>query len=163
MKELDFEPIKTREIFLKNYALHDIASKIGDELLKTRGFEVREFGMDRRYERVWEAGEDKPDRIVLRGGKPVCLIDWKGKSSHKYILNQRAYDSYRKVSKRSCIPCWVIFFIIRREEGRIDDVKCVEVNSAKVTKIYKEWNGNAVVQFSQDSLFSLSAFFARIS
>ena len=159
--KFDFELIKKKEIFLKNYNLHDIASSIGDKMLTSMGFELEEFGKDERYRAVWEAGKDKPDRIVLKDGRTLFLLDWKGKASEKFIMNQRAYLSYLKYSEKMDLPCWVIFFIIDREKELIEDIKCVELNNAKITKEYREWNGNKVVEFSSDSLVSLEDFLRK--
>jgi hypothetical protein len=158
MKKLDFEVIKTTEIFEKNYTLHDIASEIGDKVITTSGFIVKEFGKNRRYERVWEAGEDKPDRIIFKDNKPIFLLDWKAKTRYNYIMNERAYNSYMDASRKLGIPCWVIFFVINIREKKVEDIRCIELNKAKVIERYKEWDGNIVIRFCEDELISFADF-----
>jgi len=91
LNKLDFNSVKTKSKFLENYRLSDKAARMGDELLKANGLEPVPFGEDRRNERVWEAGKDKPDRKVLSGGRAVALVDWKGKSKDYWMINERAY------------------------------------------------------------------------
>jgi hypothetical protein len=110
MKNRDFGVIKTESEFLSNYSLHDRAQHIGEKYLKDKGIIYSTFGEDRRFEKVWEAGEDKPDIIIMHpkiAQKPLCLLDWKGKKSQGIRLNKRAYLSYRKIAKKMGIPAIV--------------------------------------------------------
>ncbi len=96
MKKLGFAVIKNKETFLENSELSDRAAKIGDAILRENGLEPIPFGEDRRNERVWEAGRDKPDRKILKKGEEIALLDWKGKTKDYWMINERAYNSYRK-------------------------------------------------------------------
>ncbi|MCB0732542.1 MAG: hypothetical protein KDC88_16080, partial [Ignavibacteriae bacterium] len=93
MKTLDFKPKKSKEDFRKNYKLHDLAEYHGKNLLTQWGIDFEDFGKDKRYEKVWEKGEDKPDIIAELNGKKF-LIDWKGKTKEVFWVNKRAIDSY---------------------------------------------------------------------
>ena len=89
MKELDFKPHKTTEEFRNNYKLHDLAEECGKNLLVQWGIKFDLFGKDRRYEKVWERGKDKPDLIISYKGKEG-LLDWKGKHTSRWIMKYGA-------------------------------------------------------------------------
>ncbi len=74
MKDLDFRVIKDEKKFLANYDLSDLAAAMGDTLLRSSGLEPVPLGEDRRNERVWEAGEDKPDRRIRKNGREIALL-----------------------------------------------------------------------------------------
>lgn len=118
MEELNFKPKKTKEEFLNNYVLHDIAKKIGEQELKNRGFDLCDYGEDRRGEKVWEAGKDKPDAIIKYLGKELCLIDWKGKNKGDSmgIINVRAFYSYCKISEEKKLPVYLCVYIGIKQE-----------------------------------------------
>ena len=93
MKSLNFQPTKTKEDFRKNYKLHDLAEYHGKNLLLQWGIDFKDFGNDRRFEKVWEKGKDKPDLAAEFKNKQF-LIDWKGKSKDGFWVNKRAVESY---------------------------------------------------------------------
>lgn len=108
MRQLDFEPIKSTEEFRKNYQMHDKALGILKSYLRQRNFIIINYGPDRRNERVW--GDDKPDLIIWQNGYWLAFIDCKGHSSDKWMLNERAYNTYLNYSKIYQIPiicAWV--------------------------------------------------------
>jgi len=144
VKDLDFDVVKSEEIFQRNYKLHDIAEHYGKKLLQSRGFTVKDFGIDMREKNVWEAGENTPD---------VKL--YKGKSSKKYlgVMNDRSYKSYLHFS-----PCWVIWFLISRKERKVKEIKCAHIKEAEVGRKWEEWNSNTVVKISDSALLSFSSF-----
>jgi len=75
MKELDFRPAKSKEEFRSNYKLHDLSEQVGKNLLVQWGFDFKTLGEDKRYQKLWEKGEDKPDIILTSKGKSA-LLDW---------------------------------------------------------------------------------------
>src|SRR6266568_6888370 len=81
LKKLEFDPIKSKRRFLENYELSDRAAQMGDDMLRKSGFDSVPFGEDRRNERVWEMGKDKPDRRILKNGREIALVDWKDRKS----------------------------------------------------------------------------------
>ena len=111
MKNLDFNPTKSTDDFRKNYKLHDIAEFNGKNLLTQWGFTCHDFGEDNRYKKVWEKGEDKPDSIISYKDKSA-LLDWKGKHSSTWLVNERAFKSYQKWSKEFGLPVVIAFFVI---------------------------------------------------
>jgi hypothetical protein len=103
MEDLNFQPHKSKEEFRKNYKLHDLAEQFGKNLLIQWGIKFDIFGKDRRYEKVWEGGKDKPDLIISYKGKEA-LLDWKGKHNAKWIMNERAYQSYLAWKNKMNMP-----------------------------------------------------------
>ena len=110
MKKLYFQPAKTKEDFRKNYKLHDLAEYHGKNLFFQWGIDFKEFGKDKRNEKVWEKGKDKPDIIAEYGSKKF-LVDWKGKTKEEFWVNKRAIESYENWSKELKLPIFVCFFI----------------------------------------------------
>ena len=125
MKELDFKPHKSKEEFRNNYKLHDLAEQLGKNLLIQWGIRFDIFGKDRRYERVWEKGKDKPDLIISYKGKDEVL-DWKNKIN---------------------MPVFVAFFLFDEKENLIENrLAVVGVHKPKASST-KEWDKNKTVEF----------------
>lgn len=153
MKELDFQPHKSTEEFRKNYKLHDIAEECGKNLLIQWGIKFDLFGKDRRYEKVWEKGKDKPDLIVSYKGKDG-LLDWKGKHTSKWIMNERAYQSYLDWKNKMNMPVFIAFFLFDEKESLMKNrLAVVGVHKPKISST-KEWDKNKTVEFDN----SLPAF-----
>ncbi len=149
MKELDFDPLKSGDEFRHNYKLHDLAEFHGKKMLKDWGFSFDNFGMDKRNEKVWEKGEDKPDLIFSYNGRRV-LLDWKGKHKPVWLINKRAFLSYKKWMQKINMPALVCFFVFD-ESNKITDVRfaCIGRHSFLESK-GKEWDKNATVEFEMD-------------
>lgn len=150
MKDLNFRPHKTKEAFRNNYKLHDLAEEFGKNLLIQWGFSFEIFGKDRRYEKVWEGGKDKPDLIISYKGKNA-LLDWKGKHSTKWIMNERAYNSYLTWKTKMKMPVFISFFLLDEKNNILENrFAIVGVHSTKPSNS-KEWDKNKTVEF-EDSL-----------
>ena len=146
MKELDFKPHKSKEEFRNNYKLHDLAEQLGKNLLIQWGIRFDIFGKDRRYERVWEKGKDKPDLIISYKGKDA-LLDWKGKHTSKWIMNERAYKAYLDWKNKINMPVFVAFFLFDEKENLIENrLAVVGVHKPKASST-KEWDKNKTVEF----------------
>jgi len=146
MKELDFKPHKSKEEFRNNYKLHDLAEQLGKNLLIQWGIRFDIFGKDRRYERVWEKGKEKPDLIISYKGKDA-LLDWKGKHTSKWIMNERAYKAYLDWKNKINMPVFVAFFLFDEKENLIENrLAVVGVHKPKASST-KEWDKNKTVEF----------------
>lgn len=146
----DFDVRKTEKDFLRNYDLHDIAENEGNRVLRDLGYELHQFGEDRRYERVWEAGNDKPDKIVTKKNdtKEICLLDWKGKKyTREYMMNERAFKSYMRISKSMDLP---VVVCMARINGIILDFVYFILSNDIVIERKKAWDDNIVVILSND-------------
>jgi hypothetical protein len=151
LKELDFNPIKSKRKFLENYKLSDRAAQMGDEMLQKNGFTPVLLGEDRRNERVWEAGKDKPDRKILKDGREIALVDWKGKSKDYWMINERAYNGYLEWSKKLKLPVYVAIWsfqsgkgkFIKLPAGTVSKTLQRDLNTVVVfdPKDMKPWNG----------------------
>ena len=149
MKKLDFQPAKSKENFRKNYKLHDLAEYHGKNLLFQWGIDFKDFGKDRRYERVWEKGEDKPD-IIAQYKNVNFLIDWKGKTKEAYWINKRAINSYLNWSKKLKLEVIICFFIFDKQNN-LTERKFALVSKHKYKVIEnKAWDKNEVVKFEAD-------------
>ncbi len=133
--------IKEEKKFLENYDLSDRAAAIGDALLRQNGLEPLSFGEDRRNERVWEAGKDKPDRRILKSGREIALLDWKGKSKDHWMINERAYNGYVEWGVKLNLPVYVAIWSFQGEKGRFIRLPLVTFSRAK------QWDKNVVAVF----------------
>jgi len=110
-------------------------------LLRKNGFDPVPFGEDRRNERVWEKGKDKPDRKILKNGRGIALVDWKGKSKDYWMINERAYNGYLGWSDKLKLPVYVAIWSFQSGQG-----KFIKLPAGTVSK-KTEWDRNAVVVF----------------
>jgi Holliday junction resolvase len=148
MKDLKFKPAKSKEDFRNNYKLHDLAEYHGKNLLTQWGIDFDDFGKDKRYEKVWEKGEDKPD-IIAKFDDKKFLIDWKGKSKEAFWVNKRAIDSYINWSEKLNMPIVICFFLF--ENNQLKDRRFALVTMHKYEEIFsKAWDKNEVVKFNEE-------------
>ncbi len=149
MKDLDFDPLKSGDEFRHNYRLHDLAEMGGKKMLTNWGFSFDDFGMDKRYEKVWEKGEDKPDLILSYNGRRA-LLDWKGKHKPVWLINKRAFLSYKKWMLKINSPAFVCFFVFD-DKNKITDVRFASIGKHSFLESKeKEWDKNATVEFEMD-------------
>jgi hypothetical protein len=149
MKKLDFNPAKSKDDFRKNYKLHDLAEYHGKNLLTQWGIEFIDFGNDRRYEKVWEKGKDKPD-VIVEVNEQKFLVDWKGKSKEAFWVNKRAIDSYITWSKKLNMQMFVCFFLFDKNH-HLKDRRFVLLSKHKFEVVNnKAWDKNEVVKFDDD-------------
>lgn len=150
MKELDFRPHKSTKEFRNNYRLHDIAEVCGKNLLTQWGIKFDLFGKDKRSEKVWEQGKDKPDLIISYKGKDA-LLDWKGKHSSKWLMNERAYNAYLDWSNKMKLPVFIAFFLFdKNEDLKETRLTVVGIHMPKSSS-KREWDKNKTIEFD-DSL-----------
>jgi len=149
MKKLDFNPSKSTADFRKNYKLHDLAEYSGKNLLTQWGIDFKNFGDDKRFEKVWEKGEDKPDVIINYKGKSV-LLDWKGKRKPRWIVNKRAIDAYEKWSEKYSLHVIITFFVFDEnnvlKERRFAFLK----KHSYIESSGRQWDKNKTVEFNRD-------------
>jgi len=149
MKSLNFNPSKSTEEFRKNYRLHDLAEYHGKNLLLQWGVDFMDYGKDKRYERVWEKGEDKPD-IVAELGDIKFLIDWKGKSKKDFWINKRAFDSYKNWSKNLNLEVVICFLVFNNKNRLIErSFAILSIHNANIME-KKAWDRNKIVSFGND-------------
>ena len=144
--------IKTDKAFHRNYSLHDRAESEGLKVLDSyRKFKIENFGEDRRFEDVWEAGEDKPDIKITFKNKDLCLLDWKGKYSDWICINERAYNSYDRIAKSMNIP---IIIAMARFEKKTNNLISFQYfilpDDNLISKKTRSWDGNIVVHFDKE-------------
>lgn len=148
MKRLDFVPAKSKEEFRKNYNLHDKAVDDGLNLLTQWGIEFKPFGEDRRYERVWEKGEDKPD-VIIYSKEGKAFLDWKAKKSNRFLVNERAVEAYARWSEKYKLPVLIAFFLYDAENVLIDRRLVLLGKDAFFKSEKREWDKNRTVEFDK--------------
>ena len=149
MKDLNFNPPKSKEEFRHNYRLHVLAERAGKNLLVQWGLEFHDFGEDKRYEKLWEKGEDKPDVIINYKGV-TALLDWKGKHSKTFIANTRAVKAYLRWQEKMKMPVLMAFFVFD-EQNYLADRKFAALNVHKfVNSESIQWDKNKTVEFEGD-------------
>ncbi|MBI9071934.1 MAG: hypothetical protein JEY94_10065 [Melioribacteraceae bacterium] len=149
MKKLDFNPLKSGEDFRSNYKLHDLAEASGKNLLTQWGLNYKEFGEDRRYQSVWEKGEDKPD-IILSYKDIHAFLDWKGKHHSHWLVNQRAINAYENWSKRFNIPIIIAFFVFDINKALLERRFAFLNLHNYIASQKKQWDKNTTVEFRAD-------------
>jgi hypothetical protein len=147
MENLNFRPSKSKADFRKNYLLHDLAEYAGKNLLTQWGIKFSEFGQDKRYEALWEKGNDKPDLIISVNNKKAFL-DWKGKSSSKWLVNKRAIDAYELWKNKFNLPVIIAFFIFNNEKELVEKKFALLGVHKYVSSPKKQWDKNLTVEFS---------------
>jgi hypothetical protein len=157
LEELDFTPHKSTSDFRKNYRLHDLAENYGKNLLIQWGIKFEEFGKDKRYQKVWEKGKDKPDLLINYKGKKA-LLDWKAKHKPQWIVNKRAVDSYGGWEKQMRLPVIVCFALFDKEENLLEQrFACIGKHVLK-NGSGEAWDKNKTIEFEQVlPLFSKAA------
>jgi Holliday junction resolvase len=149
MKELNFQPAKSKEDFRKNYKIHDLAEYHGKNLLTQWGIDFSDFGKDNRYQKVWEKGKDKPD-VIAEYNELKFMIDWKGKSKEAFWVNKRAIDSYINWSKKLNMQMLICFFLFDKN-NHLKDRRFVLLSKHKFEVVNdKAWDKNEVVKFNND-------------
>lgn len=146
MKELDFNPHKSTQEFRDNYKLHDLAEACGKNLLIQWGIKFNIFGKDRRYEKVWEKGRDKPDLIISYRDKEA-LLDWKGKHASKWLMNERAYKAYLDWRTKMKMPVFIAFFLFDEKDNLVENRFAVIGVHSPIKSKTKEWDKNKTVEF----------------
>ncbi|MFH1198161.1 MAG: hypothetical protein V1720_20835 [bacterium] len=149
MKKLDFNPVKTGKEFRDNYKLHDLAEEMGKNLLVQWGIDFREFGKDRRFERVWEKGEDKPDLIITHNLKDA-LLDWKAKKKPEWIANERAVKSYERWKEKLVLPVIIVFMVFDEQQKLLEKRFAVFSQHQFKYNQRKEWDKNSTVKFENE-------------
>ena len=146
MKELDFKPKKSTDEFRKNYRLHDLTDTCGKNLLIQWGFNFKEFGRDKRFEKVWEGGGDQPDLIIDYKGKKA-FVDWKGKRRPTWHANLRAVLAYETWKEKLGLPLLICFAVFDNGESLTDfRFACLGEHNYSKSK-GKAWDKNTVVEF----------------
>jgi hypothetical protein len=146
LRRLGFDPLKSKDKFLENYQLSDKAARIGDKLLRSNGFDPIPFGEDRRHERVWEEGKDKPDRKILKNDREIALLDWKGKSKDYWMINERAYNGYVAWSIKLKLPVYVAIWSFQSDQGRFTKLPLATISRTT------QWDKNVVIIFDPREL-----------
>lgn len=149
MKELDFRPAKSKEEFRSNYKLHDLSEQVGKNLLVQWGFEFKVFGEDKRYEKLWEKGEDKPD-IILTVKEKKVLLDWKGKRTRTFLVNERAVKSYERWKYNLNMPVIVAFLIFDEQYKLVDRRFAVLGKHKHAVSKARQWDKNTTVEFIEE-------------
>ncbi len=153
MEGRDFRVIKSGEQFLRNYKLHDKSESIGCKILNNYGYATIPFGEDRRYEKVWEAGKDKPDCFIIKKEDPdkrkLCMLDWKAKRSDSYKINERAYKSYIEIIGKINLKCIIAVAVFKKEA--VSSFKYFLLpDEDLIQKRKREWDGNYTVIFDPE-------------
>jgi hypothetical protein len=82
------------------------------------------------------------------------LLDWKGKHSNKWLMNERAYKAYLDWKNKMNMPVFVVFFLFNEKESLMDSrLAAIGIHKPQQSK-EKEWDKNKTVGFDN----SLSAF-----
>ena len=90
--------------------------------------------------------ERLPDRKILKDGREIALVDWKGKSKDYWMINERAYKGYLECSSKLKLPVYVAIWAFQNNRG-----KFIKLPAGKVSK-KTEWDRNAVVIFDSKSM-----------
>jgi hypothetical protein len=149
MEDLNFNPHKSTKAFRRNYKLHDLAEVCGKNLLIQWGFRFGDFGKDKRYEKVWESGKDKPDLVIEYKNKRA-LLDWKGKHKPVWLINKRAVNSYKAWHEKLNLPVLVCFAVFDENKELVQFRFAFLGKHNYSLSEGKEWDKNSTVEFQKD-------------
>ena len=150
-KFIDYAPIKTKEKFLDNYNLHDIALNYIIDQIKDKGFIICTLGKDLRKLKV-EMKNEIPDLLIINESKIISL-DIKAKKSKKWFgrINKRAVCGYRKFRdsvsiNEYIIPIYAQFVLMEENEptGFLGFSNLSEVHLEENV----EWDKNVTYKFN---------------
>jgi hypothetical protein len=147
MEKLNFRPSKSKEDFRRNYKLHDLADFHGKNLLTQWGIKFKEFGMDKRYEAVWEKGKDKPDLVLTINDRKIFL-DWKGKNNDKWLVNKRAVEAYHHWKEKYKLPVIIVFFVFDKDQTILFRKFAMLDLHPYTNSVKKQWDKNKTVEFN---------------
>ena len=149
MEKLSFKPFKEKSKFRSNYKLHDHAEFHGNNLLVQWGVSFIPFGEDRRLEKLWEKGNDKPDIIIEYKGK-FSLLDWKGKQSNLFLANKRAVESYIRWEEKTGMPVFLAFLVFD-EKLNLSDRRIARLGFHNFRESENlQWDKNKTIMFKTD-------------
>jgi hypothetical protein len=97
---------------------------------------------------VWEGSKDKPDRKILKDGREIALVDWKGKSKDYWMINERAYNGYLEWSSKLKLPVYVAIWSFQSGRGKF--MKLPAGTLSRKT----EWDRNPVIVFETKAMKS---------
>lgn len=142
---LDYIPIKTKDEFLKNYKMHDIAQEYLISKIIDLGIKVTPLGKDLREKRVIMKNEI-PDFYIERYNIEFAF-DIKSKSSIKYFgwINERAVKGYKKFSCDTGLNVYA-FFVLIKDEKVVNKIGFSNINE-KELKIERAWDGNIIYKY----------------
>lgn len=151
---LNYKPIKTKERFLQNYQMHDVASEFILKLLTNKGYFVFHLGKDLRNRRV-QMKNEIPDFLLLTKNLLIGF-DVKSKSKNDWfgIVNERAVLGYRKFqlkvsTKNYKIPIYSQFIIIENNKP-LNDLGFSNLSEVCIEK-KRMWDGNLTYKFNWKS------------
>jgi len=150
-RKLDFNPIKSKEIFHSNYSMHDIAfDYIVDLIYQSNSIPIS-LGKNLRDKKV-QMENEIPDLLVLKE-KIVFSLDVKAKSSIDWFgkINKRAVVGYRRFRdnvslKEFQIPIYAQFVLLNNNTptGTIGYSNISEVHLSDNC----EWDKNITYKFN---------------
>lgn len=149
MEELKFNPYKSTEDFRSNYKIHDLAEYHGKNLLTQWGISFNNFGDDKRFEKKWEKGRDKTDVIISYKNKHA-LLDWKGKSHPKWIVNERTVKAYENWGNQFSIPVIITFFVFDEEKKLLDRRFAFLSSHNYIESSGRQWDKNKTIEFDEN-------------
>ena len=150
-EKLAYNPIKSKDQFLKNYKIHDIASKYILDLFSDKGYYTFILGKDLRNKRVQMTNEI-PDILILTNDWLISF-DVKSKTNIKWfgIVNERASLGYKKFQKvvstnKYIIPIYSQFVLVENDEPKN------QLGYSNLSEVYLEkrrmWDGNIVYKYN---------------
>ena len=144
-EEVDEDIHKDADI-IKEESVSSPKEEIGKNLLIQWGIGFKYFGEDKRYEKVWEKGKDKPDIIITYKGKSA-LVDWKAKRKPHWLVNKRAIDSYLCWSNNLQLPAIICFFVFDGS-GSLKERRFAFLGKHNyIESEKKQWDKNITVEF----------------
>lgn len=134
-----------------NYEKHDVGHAELVETLGEEGFDIVEWGIDRRDD-DGEDGiiyDDKMDFKVLRDDELVGLVDVKTKGSPRYMgrFNQRHYKHYYQHAEEFEVPTFVVMYQVDYKTNTVHDGFTFELGIDELYERVETSDDDAVPQF----------------
>jgi hypothetical protein len=121
---------------VENYQKHDVGHAEIVERLESSGYDVVEWGIDRRDD-DGEDGiiyDDKMDFKVFYGGELVALVDVKTKGSPSYMgqFNRRHYTHYYQHAQDFDVPVFIAMFQVNYKTNTVYDGFVFEIGRGDI-------------------------------
>jgi len=153
LSKLKINPLKTKEQFLNNYTLHDIATAYIALKYFQKNFSLHPIGKDLRNESVMiinEVPDYYVEKIIDIDSEEhfnFFCFDVKAKRKINFFgwVNERAIHGYKKLSDNCNVPVYLIFILF--ENGRPTETYGYCNLSKKPLEAKIAWDKNKVLVY----------------
>lgn len=147
--------------FLTGYAMHDAGEQYIKQRLRWWGFQVEDFGIDKRHEADPDVNYGRPDLKVISSKDTESYLDVKTKSNgnEEWMgrLDSWKFEGYLESDRDDTefyggenSRVWMAFLLMDSETNTIRDEQCYPVRSTNQVKAEFQSGGQTVCELHPD-------------